>query len=71
MMSFDEVCRAAGRRILATMTAEERAVKELDFSEPADVCAYVAAALTFERQSFNVTVDDVEKRVRELAAEGA
>ncbi len=71
---FDSLCRAAGRRILADMTSEEREVNEQlgeeapDLTDPAQVVTYVAAMITVERQSFNVTLDDIDKRLKELAA---
>jgi hypothetical protein len=68
-MSFDDLCRAAGRRILATMTAEERAANDLDMTDPIDVCCRVAAVLSVERQSFDICVDDVEARLRQLAGD--
>ncbi len=72
MADFDAMCRAAGRRILADMTPEERAANaelgvELDMTDPVDVCSYVAGMLTVERQSFSITLADVDKRLRELA----
>ncbi len=67
MADFDLLCRAAGRRILADMSTEERELNELDMTDPRDVCAYVAAGLAAESQTFNVTLADIDKRLRELA----
>ncbi len=71
---FDSMCRAAGRRLLADMSTEEREVNAQlgeeapDLTDPRQVVAYVAVSLMTERRSFDVTVDDVERRVKELAA---
>jgi hypothetical protein len=68
------MCRAAGRRLLADMSTEEREVNAQlgeeapDLTDPRQVVAYVAVSLMTERRSFDVTVDDVERRVKELAA---
>jgi hypothetical protein len=64
---FDTMCRAAGRRILADLTTEERAANELDLTDPVDVCCYVAGMLTVERQSFSVTLADIDARLKQLA----
>jgi hypothetical protein len=66
-MNFDALCRAAGRRIFATMTAEERVANDFDLTDPADVLCRIAADLSFERQTFSVSMDDVERRLHELA----
>jgi hypothetical protein len=70
---FDAMCRAAGRRILRDMTPEERAVNEQlgtlapDLTDPLQVVEYVAASLMTESQTFNVTIGDIERRLKQLA----
>jgi hypothetical protein len=49
------------------MTAEERVANDFDLTDPADVLCRIAADLSFERQTFSVTMADVEKRLHELA----
>jgi hypothetical protein len=66
-MNFDALCRVAGRRILARMSPEERGTNDFDLTDPADVLCRIAADLSFERQTFSVTMADVEKRLHELA----
>jgi hypothetical protein len=55
------------------MTPEERAVNEQlgtlapDLTDPLQVVEYVAASLMTESQTFNVTIGDIERRLKQLA----